>query len=138
MFNGYEVGNNAAGDLAGALNQFSVLGIDQMNCVQGCSVLIPYNIVDAAKDTWSAQVQTLGYAIPYYGPSWYVDSFPFGWCGCDYLSGNSWFWWGVFTPVSAPEPATYGLMVLGLAGAALARRRRARYMARIDTPADAL
>jgi hypothetical protein len=114
-------GADAAADLAGALNQFSVTGIYQ-NCDAGCSVSIPFAVVDAAGDTYSWQVQTGEfYPIDLY---WNVNIFPNGWDGnVPLLGGNS---WGVFTPVSsAPEPATYGLMLFGLAGAALARRRRA-------------
>jgi hypothetical protein len=125
MFNGYVVGHDASAALLEAMQRFNPLGIDQQRCAYGCSVLVPYSI-DAAKDTWSAQLQTDGYFLPYVPQYWYLDEFPFGWCGCAYLSGpSSDFWWGVFTPVSAPEPATYGLMFFGLAGAALARRRRA-------------
>jgi hypothetical protein len=119
LINGFGRGNDAG--LADAMTQFTISGIQGMNCATGCSVLIPYSVVDSAGDTWSTQVQTGEFVLPYVDPTWTVNEFPFGFSGNTNLAPQSLFWWGV---VTVPEPSTYGLMVLGLAGAVLTRRRR--------------
>lgn len=131
-FNSINSANDAATSLATALQDFSVTGIGFSGCPEflaACqSVFIPFS-VDASGDTNS--LVTTGY--------WCCNphSVVIGWGGAEAPVRSSasgpasgpafgFSYWGVFTQVatSVPEPAAFGLLILGLASVGVARPRK--------------